>query len=180
MYSCALWGEAEGGVRGDLDVGPVQGDLERAQLRKIHHVLRAARVKPGHRILEFGSGWGGLAIEVSSLPLVSGTSRLNNTQAARSFGCEVDTLTLSIEQKKLAEERIKEAGLEDRIRVHLMDYREIPAEFEKAFDAFVSVEMLEVRRRISKAYRHSPFLLAACGLQALQPIFQAGRFCSQI
>ncbi|KAF4615992.1 hypothetical protein D9613_011479 [Agrocybe pediades] len=126
MYSCALWSEAEGGVRGDLEMGPSPGDLEAAQLRKIRHVLRAARVKPGHRILEFGSGWGGLAIE-----------------AARSFGCEVDTLTLSIEQKKLAEERIKEAGLEDRIRVHLLDYREIPAEFEKAFDAFVSVEMLE-------------------------------------
>ncbi|KAF8966417.1 putative cyclopropane fatty acid synthase [Flammula alnicola] len=126
MYSCALWSEAEGGVRGDLEMGPSPGDLEAAQLRKIHHVLRSARVKPGHRILEFGSGWGGLAIE-----------------AARSFGCEVDTLTLSIEQKKLAEERIKEAGLEGRIRVHLLDYREIPAEFEKAFDAFVSVEMLE-------------------------------------
>jgi cyclopropane fatty-acyl-phospholipid synthase-like methyltransferase len=38
--------------------------LEAAQRRKIHHVLRKARVKPGHRILEFGSGWGGLAIEV--------------------------------------------------------------------------------------------------------------------
>ncbi|PPQ81073.1 hypothetical protein CVT25_014536 [Psilocybe cyanescens] len=126
MYSCGLWSEAEGGVRGDLEMGPSPGDLEAAQLRKIRHVLRAARVKPGHRILEFGSGWGGLAIE-----------------AARSFGCEVDTLTLSIEQKKLAEERIKEAGLESRIRVHLLDYREIPAEFEKAFDAFVSVEMLE-------------------------------------
>lgn len=53
-------------------------------------------------------------------------------------------MTLSVEQKKLAEERIKEAGLESRIRVHLLDYRDIPAEFEKAFDAFVSVEMLEV------------------------------------
>ncbi|KAJ7929079.1 cyclopropane-fatty-acyl-phospholipid synthase [Mycena leptocephala] len=126
MYSCALWSEAEGGVRGDLDSGPFPGDLEAAQRRKIHHVLRKARVKPGHRILEFGSGWGGLAIE-----------------AARSFGCEVDTLTLSIEQKKLAEERIKEAGLENQIRVHLLDYREIPEEFEKAFDAFISIEMLE-------------------------------------
>ncbi|KAK7061256.1 cyclopropane-fatty-acyl-phospholipid synthase [Favolaschia claudopus] len=126
MYSCALWDSAEGGVRGDLESGPFPGDLEAAQHRKIHHILRKARVKPGHRILEFGSGWGGLAIE-----------------AARSFGCEVDTLTLSVEQKKLAEERISEAGLEGRIRVHLLDYREIPAEFEKAFDAFISVEMLE-------------------------------------
>jgi cyclopropane-fatty-acyl-phospholipid synthase len=64
MYSCALWSEAEGGVRGDLGMGPTLRDLEAAQRRKIHHVLRAARVKPGHRILEFGSGWGGLAIEV--------------------------------------------------------------------------------------------------------------------
>jgi len=53
-------------VRGDLEMGPTPGDLEAAQLRKIRHVLRAARVKPGHRILEFGSGWGGLAIEVLS------------------------------------------------------------------------------------------------------------------
>ncbi|KII95994.1 hypothetical protein PLICRDRAFT_48917 [Plicaturopsis crispa FD-325 SS-3] len=126
MYSCALWDDSEGGVRGDLITGPTPGDLEAAQRRKIHHVLRKARVKPGHRILEFGSGWGGLSIE-----------------AARSFGCEVDTLTLSIEQKKLAEERIRKAGLEGKVRVHLLDYREIPAEFEKAFDAFVSIEMLE-------------------------------------
>ncbi|KAF8629587.1 hypothetical protein AX15_003334 [Amanita polypyramis BW_CC] len=126
MYSCALWSEAEGGVRGDLEFGPTPGDLESAQLRKLHYVLRKARVKPGHRILEFGSGWGGLAIE-----------------AARAFGCEVDTLTLSVEQKALAEERIRAVGLEDRIRVHLLDYREIPAEFEKAFDAFISIEMLE-------------------------------------
>ena len=65
----------------------------------------------------------------------------------------MDTLTLSIEQKKLAEERIKAAGLESRIRVHLLDYREIPAEFEKAFDAFVSVEMLEVSLYYSSLIR---------------------------
>ncbi len=65
MYSCALWGDAEGGVRGDLlGAGPSANDLEGAQMRKIHHVLRAARVKPGDRLLEFGTGWGALAIEV--------------------------------------------------------------------------------------------------------------------
>jgi len=66
MYSCALWDREEGGVRGDLICGPTPGDLESAQRRKIHHVLRKARVKPGHRILEFGTGWGGLAIEVKT------------------------------------------------------------------------------------------------------------------
>lgn len=52
-------------MRGDLEDGPAPGDLEAAQLRKIHHVLQKARVKSGDRILEFGSGWGGLAIEVT-------------------------------------------------------------------------------------------------------------------
>lgn len=64
MYSCALWSDAEGGVRGDLIDGPFSGDLESAQLRKIRHVLTKAKVRPGDRILEFGSGWGGMAIEV--------------------------------------------------------------------------------------------------------------------
>ncbi|OBZ71975.1 Tuberculostearic acid methyltransferase UfaA1 [Grifola frondosa] len=126
MYSCALWGEEEGGILGDLEEGPTTHDLEDAQIRKIHHVLRKARVKRGHRILEFGTGWGGLAIE-----------------AARTYDCEIDTLTLSKEQKTLAEERIKAAGLENRVHVHLLDYRDIPPEFEHAFDAFISIEMIE-------------------------------------
>ncbi|KAF9242945.1 Mycolic acid cyclopropane synthetase-domain-containing protein [Melanogaster broomeanus] len=146
MYSCALWSEAEGGVRGDLTNGRFAGDLEAAQLRKIRHVLTAAKVKSGDRILEFGSGWGGMAIE-----------------AARTFGCEVDTLTLSKEQKALAEERIKEAGLQHRIRVHLMDYREIPAEFEKAFDAFVSIEMLE---HVGSKHYHTYFKLVDFALKS--------------
>lgn len=64
-------------------------------------------------------------------------------QAARTYGCEVDSLTLSVEQKTLAEERVKAAGLSDLIRIHLMDYRDIPAAFEHAFDAFISIEMVE-------------------------------------
>jgi cyclopropane-fatty-acyl-phospholipid synthase len=146
MYSCALWSDAEGGVRGDLVDSPFPGDLEAAQLRKIRYVLTKAKVKPGDRVLEFGSGWGGMAIE-----------------AARTFGCEVDTLTLSKEQKALAEERIKAAGLQDRIRVHLMDYREIPAEFEKAFDAFVSIEMLE---HVGSKHYHTYFKLVDFALKS--------------
>ncbi|KAI0667406.1 cyclopropane-fatty-acyl-phospholipid synthase [Trametes maxima] len=150
MYSCALWGDEEGGVRGDLLAVPQPGalsapaskttttattaaaaatdddGLEAAQMRKIHHVLRTARVKPGDRLLEFGTGWGALAIE-----------------AAASYGCEVDTLTLSVEQKTLAEARVRARGLAGRVRVHLMDYRDVPAEWAHRFDAFVSVEMLE-------------------------------------
>jgi len=65
MYSCALWSDKEGGLRGDLLPTAQPLDLEMAQLRKIHHVLTMARVKPGMKVLEFGSGWGGMAIEVS-------------------------------------------------------------------------------------------------------------------
>jgi cyclopropane-fatty-acyl-phospholipid synthase len=146
MYSCALWGPEEGGPRGDLDTQSVQsptsstgtlvaadafsnGALEAAQARKIAHVLAALRLPRGGRLLEVGSGWGALAIA-----------------AAREFDAEVDTITLSVEQQHLAEERVRAAGLEGRIRVHLMDYREVPREWEGTFDAFVSVEMLEVRR----------------------------------
>ena len=145
MYSCALWDDAEGGVRGDLITGPTDGDLEAAQLRKIHHVLKTARVKPGDRLLEFGTGWGGLAIEVcdGTNDRSSSVILTLNVQAAASYGCEVDTLTLSVEQKMLAEERVKERGLVGRVRVHLLDYRDIPKDFKHAFDAFVSIEMLE-------------------------------------
>lgn len=56
----------------------------------------------------------------------------------------MDTLTLSAEQKIESEERIRLAGLESKITVHLLDYRNLPPSFEKAFDAFVSIEMVEV------------------------------------
>ena len=68
MYSCALWSDQEGGFRGDLLPTAQPLDLETAQLRKIHHVLTMARVKPGMKVLEFGSGWGAMAIEVRSTP----------------------------------------------------------------------------------------------------------------
>lgn len=60
------------------------------------------------------------------------------------MGCTVDTITLSVQQKAMAEERIQEAGLQDKITVHLMDYRSMPPKFEKVFDACISIEMLEV------------------------------------
>ncbi|KAJ7611783.1 cyclopropane fatty acid synthase [Roridomyces roridus] len=125
MYSCAIWGPEEGGPRGDLISGPTHGDLEAAQQRKIHHILEKARLRSGDRLLEIGSGWGAMAI------------------AAARLGCQVDTVTLSMEQKKLAEARVCGAGLADRVRVHLCDYRSLPKEFEHQFDALVSCEMIE-------------------------------------
>jgi cyclopropane-fatty-acyl-phospholipid synthase len=102
-------------------------ELHEAQLRKIDHILAKAKLEPGHRILEVGTGWGALAI-----------------RACRSVpGCTVDTLTLSTEQKELADVRIAAAGLTDRVRVHVMDYRSMPSEWKASFDRFISVEMME-------------------------------------
>ncbi len=64
QYSCPIWSDEEGGVRGDLTGRRSRGDLERAQERKIEYVLKKARIRPGHRVLEIGSGWGSLAIAV--------------------------------------------------------------------------------------------------------------------
>ena len=64
MYSCPIWGEEEGGVRGDLEGYRCARDLESAQNRKIEYVLRKARLRAGDRLLEIGSGWGGVAIAV--------------------------------------------------------------------------------------------------------------------
>lgn len=60
------------------------------------------------------------------------------------MGCTVDTLTLSKEQRAGAVERIRKLGLQDQITVHLLDYRKLPKHFEHKFDAFISMEMIEV------------------------------------
>ncbi|KAG7446119.1 CFS1-like protein [Guyanagaster necrorhizus] len=124
-YSCAIWPESAGGVRGDLTSEWQEGDLEAAQLYKIRNLISKARLRPGDRLLEFGTGWGALAIEAAKM------------------GCQVDTLTLSVNQKAVAEQRVAALSLQDRVRVHLLDYRNMPGDFEHAFDAFISVEMVE-------------------------------------
>lgn len=64
QYSVPIWTDAEGGPRGDLEGKRASGDLETAQARKIQHILTKARLRPGDRLLEVGSGWGGVAIAV--------------------------------------------------------------------------------------------------------------------
>ncbi|AUZ87286.1 SAM-dependent methyltransferase [Arthrobacter agilis] len=96
-------------------------ELAAAQQRKIDRLLDQADVGQGTRVLEIGTGWGELALRA----------------AAR--GATVVSVTLSREQKELAEERVREAGFADRVRVELKDYRLV----EGQYDAVVSVEMIE-------------------------------------
>lgn len=100
---------------------PGSDDLADAQRTKMDRVLDLAGVGAGTRLLEIGTGWGSLAIH------------------AAERGAQVTTLTLSAEQKELAEKRIAAAGFTDRVDVQLRDYRHA----EGGHDAIVSVEMIE-------------------------------------
>lgn len=70
------------------------------------------------------------------------------------MGCTVDTVTLSREQKAMTEQRAREAGVGERVRVHLCDYRKLPADFAGQFDAMVSCEMIEA---VGIKYLHDYF-----------------------
>jgi cyclopropane-fatty-acyl-phospholipid synthase len=95
--------------------------LEQAQLRKIDRLLDETNVGLGTKVLEIGTGWGALAIR------------------AAQRGATVTSITLSQEQAALARRRIDAAGLSGRVDVQVRDYREV----DGAFDAIVSVEMIE-------------------------------------
>ncbi|MFH8568536.1 class I SAM-dependent methyltransferase [Streptomyces sp. NPDC017993] len=127
-----------------------QRDFTAGQYRKIDRLLDLAAVGAGTRLLEIGTGWGELAL-----------------RAARR-GAQVVTVTLSEEQRALAEQRVLRAGLQDRITVQLRDYRQI----EGRYDAVVSVEMIEA---VGADYWPAYFatlerLLAPGGRIALQAI----------
>jgi cyclopropane-fatty-acyl-phospholipid synthase len=96
--------------------------LQQAQVHKFDVLCRKLELKAGDHVLEIGSGWGGFAIH-----------------AAGRYGCKVTTITLSKEQKELADRRISDAGLSDRIEVRFQDYRDITGSYDK----IVSIEMFE-------------------------------------
>jgi cyclopropane-fatty-acyl-phospholipid synthase len=109
QYSCAYFRD---GVE----------DLGTAQLDKKRHLAAKLLIRPGQSVLDIGSGWGGLALYLAS-----------------ECGADVTGLTLSAEQHKVATRRAAAAGLADRVRFHLRDYREE----EGRYDRIVSVGMFE-------------------------------------
>ncbi|QXI28532.1 C17 cyclopropane fatty acid synthase CfaB [Pseudomonas vanderleydeniana] len=111
VYSCAYF------ERGDAS-------LEEAQQAKFRHLCRKLRLQPGEYLLDVGCGWGGLA-----------------RFAAREFGVKVFGITLSKEQLALARERVAAEGLQDKVDLQLLDYRDLPQ--DGRFDKVVSVGMFE-------------------------------------
>lgn len=109
MYSSAVW---EG----------VGDSLHAASARKLDLICRKLDLQPADRVMEIGTGWGGFALH-----------------AARHWGCHVTTTTISGEQYQLAQQRVREAGLEERITLLQQDYRELNGIYDKV----VSIEMVE-------------------------------------
>jgi len=125
--------------------------LEEAQKAKYQRLCEQLHLKPTDHVLEIGSGWGGNAIYMAS-----------------NFGCKVTTITISQEQQKLAIERLKAAGLDDKISVEIQDYRKIKGQYDK----IVSVEMLEAvgARYFENYFEQCHKLLKQDGILALQVI----------
>ncbi len=109
QYSCAYF---EDGVT----------SLEDAQLAKKRHLAAKLQIKPGMKILDIGSGWGGLGLYL-----------------AETCGATVTGVTLSQEQHKVSNERAQQRGVSERIQFKLLDYRQL----NEKFDRIVSVGMFE-------------------------------------
>jgi len=95
--------------------------LEEASIAKLDRICRKLDLKPQDHVLEIGTGWGALSIR------------------AAQRGATVTSLTLSVEQQRLAQQRVREAGVADRVTILLQDYRAAVG----TYDAVVSVEMIE-------------------------------------
>jgi len=111
VYSCAYFRTAA-------------DTLEQAQVAKLDHICTKLRLAPGDRFLDVGCGWGALVIH-----------------AASRYGVQATGITLSENQHRLAQERIRAAGLEGRCRVLLEDYRDHAG--EGCYDKVASVGMFE-------------------------------------
>ncbi|WP_199139275.1 SAM-dependent methyltransferase [Pedobacter sp. ASV12] len=96
--------------------------LAQAQDEKYRRLCEQLQLKASDHVLEIGSGWGANAIFM-----------------AKNYGCKVTSVTISVEQQQLAQQRVAEAGLADKVEIIIQDYRNI----EGRFDKIVSVEMLE-------------------------------------
>lgn len=134
--------------------------LEEAAVYKIDLICRKLNLVPGDHLLEIGTGWGALAIH-----------------AARHYGCRVTSTTISEEQYSAAVERVRQAGLEERIDILKQDYRDLNGNYDK----LVSVEMLEA---VGHEYFDSFFkkccqLLKQDGLMLLQTITIADQYYGQ-
>ncbi len=144
QYSCAYWTD------------PAAQTLDQAQEDKKAHIAAKLDLRPGQRVLDIGCGWGGMALYLN-----------------RVAGVDVLGITLSEEQLKLARERAAAAGVADRVKFELIDYRAIQGQ---TFDRIVSVGMFEHVGTPSYVdfFRQAKALLADDGVMLLHTIGRMG------
>lgn len=138
MYSSAIYPSEE-------------STLEEAAVHKLDTICQKLDLQPNDRVIEIGTGWGGFAIH-----------------AAKHYGCHVTTTTISKEQLELAQERVRSAGLEDRITLLFDDYRDLAGQFDK----LVSIEMIEAvgPQFLDSYFSQISVLLKPDGLALIQAI----------
>jgi cyclopropane-fatty-acyl-phospholipid synthase len=143
MYSCALF------ERPDMT-------LAQASTAKLEAVCRKLELGPDDHVLEIGTGWGGFALH-----------------AAGRYGCRVTTTTISRSQFELAQQRVRKAGLENRVTVLLEDYRDLRGSYTK----LASIEMIEAigHRQFGDFFRQCAARLVPGGRMLLQSITIADR-----
>ncbi len=137
-----------------------QATLEEASIAKFEAICRKLQLKPDDRVVEIGTGWGGLAIH-----------------AASKYGCHVTTTTISHEQHDYAKEKIARAGLESRVTLLLEDYRDLKGRYDKA----ISIEMIEAvgANYLDTYLAKCSSLLAPHGAMLLQAITIQDQFYEQ-
>jgi cyclopropane-fatty-acyl-phospholipid synthase len=125
--------------------------LREASEAKYDRICCRLQLTAGDRVLEIGTGWGGFAVH-----------------AAGNYSVHVTTTTISDEQHLYSQNRIKAAGLEDRITLLKKDYRDLSGKFDK----LVSIEMIEAvgHQYLSNFFRVCSRLLKDDGMMALQAI----------
>lgn len=143
QYSCAYFPEGN-------------EDIDTAQLLKKRHIAAKLDIKPGMTVLDIGSGWGGMGIYL-----------------AQNFDCKVTGVTLSEEQHRLSNQRVKDLGLEDRVHFELRDYRTLT----ERVDRIVSVGMLEHvgQFHYRKYFKKVKALLKPDGVALIHTIARMGR-----
>lgn len=144
VYSCAYFKQAD-------------DTLEHAQEQKLEHICRKLDLKPEERLLDIGCGWGGLIL-----------------WAAERHGVHATGITLSQNQHDYVQAQIQARGLQDRIAVHLMDYRDVPE--DTPYDKIASVGMFEHvgRHNLAKYFAKIYRLLKPGGLVMNHGITSSG------
>ncbi len=131
--------------------------MREASEAKYDRICRKLGLRPGLHVMEIGTGWGGFALH-----------------AAQRYGCSVTTTTISRRQHEYATERVRAAGLDDRIQVVLQDYRDLTG----TYDRLVSIEMIEAvgHQYFGAFFRQCASLLAPDGLAVIQSITIQDRY----